>query len=358
MPTMYKRDLDEARRQLGGWLQRQLPEARHVEFSEITEPQTSGFSNETLLCDIFWEEGGRPRRESVVIRVQPTGFTVFPEYDLGLQYRTMSLVGAAGVPVPRLLWLEERDTTVLGAPFYVMARIQGRVPPDNPPYHVTGWVTEITPEERAAIWWGGIESLAKVHNLDYRAAGFSFLEQPGNGATPLEWQLRYYDRYLAWAARGQPQPIAEAARGWLWKNMPADEPTRLQWGDARIGNIIFDGTTPVAVLDWEMVTLGSPEADLAWSIFLDRHHSEGLATPRLEGFPSYEESIARYEQLTGHRVKHLFYYQVFAGYRFAVIMMRIAQQMVHYGVMDEEGGRNFELDNTVTRLLASLLEQS
>jgi aminoglycoside phosphotransferase (APT) family kinase protein len=98
------------------------------------------------------------------------------------------------------------------------------------------------------------------------------------------------------------------------------------------------------VLDWEMVTLGSPEADLAWTIFLDRHHSEGIDTPRLEGFPSYEESIERYQLLTGHRVRHLHYYQVFAGYRFAVIMMRIAQQLVRYGLMDEAGGRNFELE--------------
>ena len=127
-------------------------------------------------------------------------------------------------------------------------------------------------------------------------------------------------------------------------------------GKVADGNIIFDGTTPAAVLDWEMVTLGSPEMDLGWSIFLDRHHSEGLEVPRLEGFPSYAETVARYEALSGHRVRHLEYYQVFAGFRFAVIMARIAQQMVIYGVMDEPSGREFELNNTVTRLLAKLLD--
>jgi aminoglycoside phosphotransferase (APT) family kinase protein len=357
MPTMWKRDFEEAREKLTGWVMRKLPGATEVGISELVEPQTSGFSNETLLCDLSWKEGGEAKRESLVIRVQPTGFTVFPEYDLGLQYRTMSLLGAAGVPVPPLFWLESDDVSLLGAPFYVMGRVEGRVPPDNPPYHVTGWVTEISPAERAAIWWSGVEALAMVHRLDYRAAGFAFLEQPEQGATPLEWQLRYYDRYLAWAARGKAQPIAERAREWLWKNMPEGEPTCLQWGDARIGNIIFADTRPAAVLDWEMVTLGSPEADLAWSIFLDRHHSEGLETPRLEGFPSYDETVARYQELTGHRVRHLHYYQVFAGYRFAVIMMRIAQQMVHYGLMDGVAGYDFEIDNTVTRLLAKLLER-
>jgi aminoglycoside phosphotransferase (APT) family kinase protein len=95
--------------------------------------------------------------------------------------------------------------------------------------------------------------------------------------------------------------------------------------------------------------------DLAWSIFLDRHHSEGLEVPRLEGFPTYEDSVARYEALTGHRVRYLHFYQVFAGFRFAVIMARIAQQMVAYNVMDEAAGREFETNNTVTRLLAKLL---
>ena len=355
MPTMWTRDLDEARRKLGAWMRARMPRAIDIEIAAISEPQSSGFSNETLLVDVAWKEDGSERSESMVVRVQPTGFAVFPEYDLELQYRTMELLAATDIPVPRLFWLEKDDTGVLGAPFYVMGRIDGRVPPDNPPYHAAGWMTEISPAERAEIWWGGIESIAKVHNLDWRAAGFDFLDQPG--PSPLERQLRYYDDYLAWAGCGRPQPTIEQARAWLWANRPEGEPTRLQWGDARIGNIIFDGIRPAAVLDWEMVTVGSPEADLAWAIFLDRHHSEGIGTARLEGFPGYDETVARYHDLTGHRVRYLHYYQVFAGFRFAVIMLRIAQQMVHYGAMDEAGGRNFELDNTVTRLLASLLEQ-
>jgi aminoglycoside phosphotransferase (APT) family kinase protein len=127
------------------------------------------------------------------------------------------------------------------------------------------------------------------------------------------------------------------------------------WGDARIGNIIFDGTRVAAVLDWEMVTVGSPEKDLAWAIFLDRHHSEGLGVPRLPGFPSYEEALAHYEALSGHRVRHLHYYQVFAGFRFAVVMMRIAQQLAHYGMMTAEQSRAMEQNNTVTQLTAKLL---
>jgi aminoglycoside phosphotransferase (APT) family kinase protein len=91
-------------------------------------------------------------------------------------------------------------------------------------------------------------------------------------------------------------------------------------------------------------------------VFLDRHHSEGMSVPRLEGFPSYEDTVARYEELSGHRVRNLHFWQVFAGFRFGVIMCRLAQQMVHYQVMQPDQGRQFETDNMVTRLLAKLLE--
>ena len=355
MPPPRKRDLESDRKQLVAWLGTKLPDASDLGVSELVGPETSGFSNDTLLFDLEYRRQGRREQEPLVVRIQPTGYQVFPEYDLGLQYRTMDALAATDVPVPRMRWLEE-DSGVLGAPFYVMSQVRGRVPPDNPPYHAGGWMTEISPAERAAIWWGGIECIARIHRLDYRALGFGFLDKPELGATPLDQHLSYYRRYLEWAARGLPQPTAEAALEWLQQHQPGGEPTVLSWGDARIGNIIFDGTTPAAVLDWEMVGLGSPTMDFAWQIFLDKHHSIGIETPRLEGFPGYEETVERYEQLSGQRVEHLHYYEVFAGFRFAVIMMRLAQQMVEYEVLAADAGRAFELNNTVTRLLAKTLE--
>src|SRR5262249_27962551 len=223
-------------------------------------------------------------------------------------------------------------------------------------YHAGGWMTEATPQERAAIWWGGIECMAKIHRLDPLALGFGFLDRPALGRTPLEQQMTYYESYFEWGARGLPQPTLTAAHAWLKANAPDDPRRVLVWGDARIGNIIFDGTSPAAVIDWEMVTLGSPEEDLAWAIFLDRHHSEGMGVPRLEGFPSFEETVARYETLSGHAVRNLHFWQVFAGFRFGVIFLRLAQQMVEYKLMPPADGRNFELDNMVTRLLAKLLD--
>jgi aminoglycoside phosphotransferase (APT) family kinase protein len=235
-----------------------------------------------------------------------------------------------------------------------MARVNGRVPTDQPPYHVGGWMLEISPEERRAIFLGGFEAMAKIHRLDLEKTGFAFLRKPGF-ANGLEQELAFYRDYFAWAAQGREQPIAERALAWLEANEPSGEPDGLVWGDARIGNIIFDGTRVAAVLDWEMVTVGSPEKDLAWAIFLDRHHSEGIGAPRLAGFSSYDEAIAHYEALSGHRVRHLHYYQIYAGFRFAVVMMRIAQQLLHYGMMTREQSRAFEQNNTVTQLTAKLL---
>lgn len=356
MPTPWQRDLERDRERLTRWLAGRLPAARRLEVRELRAPEASGFSNDTLLCELWVDEGGAARRERLVVRIQPTGFAVFPEYDLALQFRVLELLGASGLPVPRVRWLEAEDASVLGAPFYVMDHVEGRVPTDRPPYHAGGWMTEISPAERAEIWWGGIECIARIHRLDPVAAGFGFLDKPELGATPFRQQLAYYERYLEWAARGLPQPTVEAALAWLRRNEPEDPRRVLLWGDARIGNIIFAGTRPAAILDWEMVTLGSPEQDLGWAVFLDRHHSEGLGVPRLEGFPSFEETVERYEAWSGFEVRQLHFWEVFAGFRFGVIMIRLAQQMAEYGAMSPEQARAFEVDNMVTRLLAKLLE--
>ena len=260
------------------------------------------------------------------------------------------------MPVPRALWLETEDRSIFGAPFYVMAKVEGRVPTDQPPYNVGGWMTEISPAEQRAIFLGGFEAMARIHQLDLEKTGFGFLQKPGS-ANGLEQELAFYERYFAWAARGPRAARSPRRRGaGSRRTSRAGEPEGLVWGDARIGNIIFSGTELAAVLDWEMVTCGSPEKDIGWAVFLDRHHSEGLGVPRLAGFPSYDECMAYYESRTGHRVKHLHYYQVFAGFRFAVVMMRIAQQLLHYGLMTKEQSRAMELENTVTKLTAKLLD--
>lgn len=345
-----QRDLEQARKNLVAYFARVLPGARDVEVRNLAAPGM-GFSNETLLLDLAYTQDGERRDEPLVIRVKPK-VQVFPEYDLGLQYRVMELLAPTDVPVPRMRWFEDGDD-VLGASFYVMDRIEGVVPQDYPPYHVAGFVTELTPERRATMWWDGLDKLARVHRLDWRKLGFGFLARPDLGATPLAQQLEHYRRYLAWASGGKPQPTVDAGLAWLAANQPSDEPTALCWGDARIGNMIFRDDRCVAVLDWEMVALGNPEQDLGWWLFLDWHHSGGIGVERLAGFPSREETIARYEQLVGRTTRNLHYYEAFAAFRFAVVMIRIAQLVRDAGLPAPE---DMATNNTCTQGLARLLD--
>lgn len=353
MPAPHGRDLELTRKRLTEWFESKLPDARRIRLSDLSAPGMTGFSNDTVLFDVDYELGGQQRREPVVARIKPGGYPVFPEYDLSRQFAVQKMLGETDVPVARMYW-EEKDDAVLGAPFYVMERVAGQIPTDNPPYHAGGWLTESSPEQREQLWWSGIEVLARIHRLDWEHLGFRFLAMPDRGDTPLAQQIDYYEDYLEWAARGKPQPTVAAALEWLKANQPANDRVSLVWGDARIGNMIFQEHRCVAVLDWEMVTLGDPVEDFAWWLFLDRHHSEGIDTPRLPGFPSREQTIARYEELMGFPVENVDYYEAFAAFRFAIIMIRLAQQLVEYGVMPADS--DFETNNIVTRLLAKTLD--
>ena len=354
MPAPHGRDLELTRKRLIEWFETKLPDARNVGLSDLSGPGMTGFSNDTVMFDLEYEQNEQQHRDPLVARIKPSGYPVFPEYDLGRQFQVQRMLHKTDVPIARMCW-QEADESILGAPFYVMERVEGRIPTDNPPYHVGGWLTEARPEDREMLWWSGLDVLTRIHRLDWKAIGFGFLDDPARGKTPIEQQIHYYRDYLKWAARGKPQPVVERALEWLERERPRqDEPVSLVWGDARIGNMIFRDFRCVAVLDWEMVTLGNPIEDLGWWLFVDRHHSEGLEAPRLPGFPSREQTVARYEERVGRRVENLEYYEIFAGFRFGVIMIRLAQQMVEYGLMPAES--DFETNNIVTRLLAKLLD--
>jgi len=252
-------------------------------------------------------------------------------------------------------WFED-DESVLGAPFFVMGKVEGNVPADNPPYTQTGWLfDEATPDVRQRVVENGLDALARVHQADWRKLELDFLDKPQYGATGIDQQIGYYERSLEWAAAGKPQPIAETTLDWVKANKPTSEQNiALAWGDARINNQMFDGEgNVVAVFDWEMVTLADPMMDLAWWLFLDRHFHEAWPAPRMEGFPTREQMLARYEELTGSTPHDIEFYEVFAGLRFAVVMMRIAALVVDFELLpsDTDMGTN----NMVTRLLAAKL---
>jgi aminoglycoside phosphotransferase (APT) family kinase protein len=353
MPVPDQRDPEITRSRLEGWLGERLPDASQVVVAAVQTPATTGFSAETLMFEARWDEpGGTQRHERLVAKVAPTGFQIFPEPRFAEQFRLLQILARTAIPVPRVHW-HEPDPAVLGAPFYVMSRIDGVVPTDMPPYHTGGWLTEVSPAERESIWWSGLSVLTQVHRLDVAKLGLEFVDQTRFGPTGLRQRLAYYEHYLDWAYAGD-VPVAQEALRWLHEHRPAEtrDPVLL-WGDSRIGNIIFSGGRTAAVLDWEMATLGQPEEDVAWFLLLDRHHSEGVGAARLAGFPDAGQTIARYEQLTGRKLAHMDYYEVLSAMKFAVVMARIGQLFIHYELVEPDN--DFPYNNTATQLLAKIL---
>src|SRR5437763_10527650 len=154
MPVPTQRDSDTVRTSLETWLGTKVG-AADLTLSSLPGPAFSGFSNETLLFDAVWSEGGDPRSLGIAVRLEPSGHQVFPDTLVETQIKVMQALGPTVVPAPRILW-HEPDPSVLGSAFFVMPRLTGRVPPDNPPYHVAGWLHEVTPEVRERIWWNGL----------------------------------------------------------------------------------------------------------------------------------------------------------------------------------------------------------
>ena len=347
-------ELAELQPKLLDWIRGKMPKARDLAISNL-ERSGAGISNETFLFNLSWQEKGKPGSEAMVLRCAPRSSPVYPDYDLSLQFRVMKALHAAKLPVARVHWLEP-DEKVLGTGFYVMGRIEGVVPPEFPPYHSFGVFFDAAPQKRARMWWSAIEAMSRVHQADWQKLGLSFLGVPGGGTGPLDRQLDYFERYLGWAkdSPDERQPVLEAALKWLRENRYQPARVTLCWGDARMPNTMFSPDGDVAALfDWEMAFLGDPQADLAFFLLLDWVDSEGYGIPRLEGAPGREETVRRYEELTGWKVDQLHYNEVFAVFRAGIIMMKVLKNFKKMGVAMDQA--DAESNNPCTQRLASLL---
>jgi aminoglycoside phosphotransferase (APT) family kinase protein len=343
--------LERLRRELTRWLGNRVPGVEKLEISELQKPEV-GASNETLFFDARWQEAGVPRERGMVARLESrSGPQVFPAYDLARQYRIVELLGKTDVLVPELFGYEE-DESVLGIPFYVMARIEGRCPRENPPYHSEGWLADCTTAERAEIWRSGIAAFAGIHRLDWRESGFEFLDRKDLGETPLEQELQYYRAFYEWTRKGRTHPLCEEALAWLEANQPRQpEPVGIVWGDAKLGNMVFQSTRCVGLFDWELAHLGNPVDDVAWYLMLDRCLSEGCDLPRLSGFEDRERTLAYWEEASGLKAVDFEYYELFAAYRFCVIMYRIIS------MYKEVGSWPADSDFDVCNLSSNILEK-
>ena len=347
-------DTELAAKRLADWLGAKLPEAQDVIVTDVQVPGAGGLSNETVLFTASWREDGVEQTRGMVARVQPDGPGVFPEYDLSKEAAVIkALAEKSDVPVPDVYFFED-DPAVFGSPFLVMQRIDGRIPADDPPFTATGWVLDLTPEQRRQMWHNSIDVMAGIHGVDWNALGLGFLDTRDNHSG-LDAGLAQWRRTFEWAAEGEPNPTVEAALDWLDANRPdGQEPKVLNWGDARVGNIIFsDDLAASGVLDWEMVVLASREQELGWWLFLMRHHTEGVGLPLPEGIPDRDETISYYERITGHRVQNVDYYEVLAGTRLAILMVRAAHMMIAAGLLPSDSP--MAQSNPASQLVAKLL---
>ncbi len=342
------RDADAVRDRLTTWLREVLPAGSDPEVAVHDGIQTNGMSSETVLLGVTTTEDGARVTREYVARVAPAAgdLPVFPEYRLTDQYDAMRLAGElAGVPVPPL-GLNEPTGEVLGTPFFLMHRLDGAVPPDVLPYTFgDNWLFDASAEQQAALQRSSVDVLARLHAIPDAEATFAFLDPAvtgHEGATALARNLAktraWYD-YAVSADEGSPRsPLIERGLAWLEANLPADEGAPvLVWGDARIGNMMYRDFAPVAVLDWEMATLGPRELDLAWMVFAHQVFQEIAGMLGLPGMPDFlraDDVRATYAELTGVEPGDLTWYLVHAAVNWGCVFLRTSARQIHFGEIE------------------------
>jgi aminoglycoside phosphotransferase (APT) family kinase protein len=209
----------------------------------------------------------------------------------------------------------------------VMERVEGSIPSDL--YHTNGYLTEIAPTEREALWLSAIEAMAALHAAPPEP--FAFLARLDRGASGLEQQLAAWDSYMAWSD-APVRPVQQRARRWLEDHMPPERPTGLAWGDARPGNMVFRNGRCAAVLDWETASLGGAETDLGWWLFYDWMVSEGMGVPRLDGLGGPAQFIRAWEGFADRRARAMDWHEIFATWRYSLVSDRARHLMRRNGV--------------------------
>ncbi|MCV7401679.1 phosphotransferase family protein [Mycobacterium fragae] len=327
------------------WLSTVLPGGVTPDVTVESGVDSTGMSSETIILTARWPQDGETVEQKLVARVAPTAqdVPVFPSYRLDHQFEVMRQVAErTDVPVPRVRWLESIGE-VLGTPFFLMDYVEGSVPPDVMPYTFgNNWFADAPPARQRELQDATIEILAKLHSIPNAEKTFGFLTEGLEGDTSLRrhfsWVRSWYDFAVPDIGRS---PLLERTFDWLETHWPhqqaAGEPVLL-WGDARVGNVLYRDFKPVAVLDWEMVTLGPRELDVAWTIFAHMVFQElaGLAT--LPGLPDVlrEDDVrATYRRLTDVELSDLRWFYAYSGLMWACVFMRTSARRVHFGEMEK-----------------------
>lgn len=318
------RDLGLLSEKLTQWMAARMPGATAIQIDGLSYPSGAGQSHETILFDMQWTEAGKERSQGCVVRIKPMRFTVYPDNLFEQQYRLMKVLHDGNyVRVARPMWFEE-DPSLLGAPFFVMEKVAGRVPVSIPPYARTGWVADATPAQRARMWKNGVGQLAAIQSVPLSEV--AFLKGPEGAREGLAQEWDKYVRFVKWVSEARPWPVLEAALERLRAAWPSNQPPGLVWGDARIGNMMFDENfNVVAVMDWEQPSLGGALQDLAWWLVLsETMHGATDERPHLAGMGTREDMLALWRELTGISTQDIEWYEDFTRLKMSCCGVRMA----------------------------------
>jgi aminoglycoside phosphotransferase (APT) family kinase protein len=326
-------------RQLEAWLRKRLPDDASPSITAMSATSATGLSSDTILFTAAWDDSeGRTARD-LVARIAPDAVDVpvFPSYDLERQFRVIDDVGRLSpVPVPDLYW-SEPDARHVGAPFFVMGRVDGVVPPDLMPYTFgDNWLHDASPEDRARVQSTSVRVLTDLHGIDDVGEQFAYLvfaEQPGS---PLRSHVAHTRAWYDWVAEESgPSPVIERTFAWLDDHWPSTESEAVvSWGDSRIGNVLYREFEPVAVLDWEMAGLGPRELDLAWMVYSHRVFQDIAGSMGLPGLPDFmrpDDVLAEYERQSGYTPRDIEFFGTYAALQWAIVFVRTARRSVHFG---------------------------
>ena len=301
--------LDEAL--LGRWL------GEHIEGCRGGTVQVAQFkggqSNPTYWVGV---EGGEGGDVELVVRKKPPGDLLPSAHAVEREYRVMRALDGTGVPVPRALGLCE-DLGVAGTPFFVMRFVSGRIFWDPT-------IPELPSNEaRAQVYREYIEALAKLHQVDFAKVGLADYGKVGGYVTRQvdRWSKQYE------ASRTSAIPAMESLMAWVRNDKPKSDDTTLIHGDYRIDNLMYANDEPraLAIIDWELSTLGHPVSDLAYACMgyhLNLPGRGGLAGVDVTalGIPNEQEMVDEYARLTDRpRIDDWAYFMAFGIFRLAAI---------------------------------------
>ena len=287
-------------------------------------------ADRTVLVDAGWD--GEPHR--LVVRLGSAG-----HFETRLQYLTLQRLATQLMrpTVPSVLWCED-DPEPLGAPFFVMTRVDGLTTAKyQTPYTFASWITEATAAERERMQTATLEQLARVHAA--APADFAFLDRRRPGESALSAHVRQTaGRYESVGSRGLRAPLIERAFAWLREHWPSEPTPVLCWGDARIDNAIYRDFGSVALTGWQHATLGPRELDLGTMILNHRFADDLAHAAGKAGLPDFlrpADVAATYADITGYYPADLDFYIAYAAVAHAIDTLRSPLRTSAFKMLEE-----------------------